>query len=72
VLLDELTFASVKDRLVELGAVDANGLNIAKINNSMHTTPWWWLWWMCGRKPKVHSETSAVVLDITSGCPCPT
>ncbi|GFH21557.1 guanylate cyclase domain-containing protein, partial [Haematococcus lacustris] len=30
VLLDELTFASVKDRLVELGAVDANGLNIAK------------------------------------------
>jgi hypothetical protein len=30
VLMDQLTFSAVKDRLVELGAVDHNGLSWAK------------------------------------------
>ena len=42
VLLEEAAFLSIKERLEELGAVDHNGLNYAKLNSVR--APFWRQW----------------------------
>eukprot|EP00798_Chlamydomonas_sp_ICE-L_P013866 gene13866-19791_t len=40
VILDEETFNTVKDRLLELGAVDHNGINYSMLSKSPKSSPW--------------------------------
>jgi len=58
VLMDDPTFAAIKERLEELGAVDHNGLNLKKLNS---IRPPWWMCWKRGDKTQMDE---AVVLDM--------
>lgn len=60
ILMDGPTFRGVKARLVELGAVDHNGLSLSKMNLSRPTL----LQWICGRRNVRSDVETAMVLDM--------
>ncbi len=57
--MDGATFSDVKARLVELGAVDHNGLSLSKMNLSRPTL----LQWLLGRRGGDDLE-AALALDM--------
>ncbi len=58
--MDANTFKEVKERLVELGAVDHNGLSAAKMHMSKPT-----LWqWLLGQRKAGDENDIALVLDM--------
>ncbi len=60
ILTDSLTFREVKARLVELGAVDHNGLSLSKMNLSRPTL----LSWLCGNGRGGDDAETAIALDM--------
>ncbi len=60
VLVDATTFREVKARLVELGAVDHNGLSLAKMTLSRPTL----LQWLCGHSSNGEDMDAAIALDM--------
>ncbi len=60
VIMDTSTFKEVKERLVELGAVDHNGLSASKMHMSRPTL----LQWLLGKRRAADDADVAVVLDM--------
>jgi hypothetical protein len=60
VLLDERTFADVKERLRELGAVDAAGIDWKRLTSRRS----WWARLTCSRPSSSDLDEEAVVLDM--------
>jgi hypothetical protein len=60
VLLDDRTFADVKERLRELGAVDGEGINWKRLTSRRS----WWARLTCSRPSSSDLDEEAVVLDM--------
>ncbi|KXZ47811.1 hypothetical protein GPECTOR_32g423 [Gonium pectorale] len=65
IMMDEATFADIKERLEELGAVDHNGMNFKKLNAIQPP------WYSCLKRKSARNPDEALILDMGEYTHCP-